>query len=47
MAQRRKIEVFTAGCPGCAEAVHLRRKAPKRYSRLVARQPFRPALSWR
>jgi glutaredoxin 3 len=23
MAQRRKIEVFTAGCPACAEAVEL------------------------
>jgi glutaredoxin 3 len=23
MAQRRKIEVFTAGCPACAEAVQL------------------------
>jgi hypothetical protein len=23
MAQRRKIEVFTAGCPCCAEAVEL------------------------
>ena len=23
MAQRRKIEVFTAGCPCCIEAVHL------------------------